>query len=99
MQVQDNLKSKIFNVNSLPIDIKCNDSSFQAHYNIENINNYNCCNCKYSQYCECFEKKYNEQIYDEYSLKQHFFNPNKCSPPNEWNLRLNYRLNHKNNLY
>ena len=28
----------------------------------------------------------------EYCLKQNFFNPNKCSPPNSWNERLMQRL-------
>ena len=30
----------------------------------------------------------------EYSLKQNFFDPSKCSPPNEFMLKLQLRMSH-----
>jgi len=60
------------------------------------LNYYNAYNIDTSsQYC----KHYDNIKYDEYSLKENFFNPNKFSPPNEWNLRLEYRLYHNNVNY
>ena len=72
------------NVNSKPTPITIPQPNFNLDiaYNIDNT----------SQYC----KQYQDLNYDEYSLKQNFFNPNKFSPPNEWNIRLEYRLHHNN---
>lgn len=48
----------------------------------------------------CYEHSMPIKIYtknkrfdnDEYGLKQNFFDPNKCSPPNNWNERLINRV-------
>ena len=37
-------------------------------------------------------KTYNKFNDSEYCLKQNFFDPNKCSPPNSFNERLMQRL-------
>ena len=40
-------------------------------------------------------KKKNEGFrYNEYSLKQNFFDPSKSSPPNEFMLKLQLRMSH-----
>tara|TARA_B100001769_G_scaffold271065_1_gene263267 strand:+ start:8625 stop:8882 length:258 start_codon:yes stop_codon:yes gene_type:complete len=33
------------------------------------------------------------KLNNEYSLNKNFFDPNECSPPNEWNNRLKNRIN------
>tara|TARA_Y100000768_G_C23859449_1_gene624978 strand:- start:209 stop:466 length:258 start_codon:yes stop_codon:yes gene_type:complete len=33
------------------------------------------------------------KLNSEYSLNKNFFDPNECSPPNEWNNRLKNRIN------
>lgn len=35
---------------------------------------------------------------NEYSLKQHFFDPSKSSPPNEFMLKLHLRMSYYNSL-
>lgn len=70
------------NFKVMPITIPQNNFNLDIAYNIDDT----------SQYC----KQYQDLNYDEYSLKENFFNPNKFSPPNEWNLRLEYRLHHNN---
>jgi hypothetical protein len=41
-------------------------------------------------------KKKEEKEENEYSLKQHFFDPSKSSPPNEFMLKLRMRMSHYN---
>ena len=36
--------------------------------------------------------------YNEYSLKQHFFDPSKSSPPNDFMLKLQLRMSHYNSF-
>lgn len=36
--------------------------------------------------------------FNEYSLKQNFFDPSKSSPPNEFMLKLQLRMNHYNSF-
>jgi hypothetical protein len=71
-----------YNVNYKSRPITIHNFNIDNAYNIDNS----------SQYC----KHYQDLNYDEYSLKQNFFNPNKSSPPNDWTLRLEYRLHHNN---
>ena len=54
---------------------------------LQNFQNYN--------NSENFTNKLIDQ--DEYCLKKNFFNPDKSSPPNNWNTRLIHRLNSKYN--
>ena len=37
-------------------------------------------------------KSRNETNNEQYSLKQHVFDPTKSSPPNSWTNRLNFRM-------
>jgi hypothetical protein len=39
-------------------------------------------------------KNKNGANYNEYSLKQNFFDPSKSSPPNEFMLKLQLRMSH-----
>lgn len=36
----------------------------------------------------CDNKKNNNAVNTQYSVKQNVFNPDKFSPPNQWNIRL-----------
>lgn len=37
--------------------------------------------------------KHNKKVVTEYSLKQNFFDPSKCSPPNDFMMKLQLRMN------
>ena len=40
-----------------------------------------------------YSKKFNKNKYDEYGLKQNFFDPSKSSPPNNFIIKLQTRMN------
>lgn len=82
----------------LKINKTTNPINIKKHHYLENVHNIDN-ETSFSQYCGQFEND-NENFLlqnNEYSLKENFFNPNKSSPPNDWTIRLNYRLNNKLN--
>ena len=90
------LNCKDFESYNNPISIKKNYNTFQNYCNDDN----NSENFIFLDKCltNVRLKKSTQfdttDIQDEYCLKKNFFNPNKFSPPNNWSVRLDYRLNH-----